>query len=123
MDRRPGARGEHGAPRPTPPEVVVAVGEVVEGDERCRRLLGEHPDARRRRMDPDQERVEVEAALGTGDDHLAVQHEPGVRAAQGQERPVELGEVSVQRLQVAGLEVDIGAVTEDEGAKPSHFGS
>ena len=98
-------------------EVVVAIGEAVEGDERGRRFRGEHPDARLGRMDADEQRVEVEAALGTGDDDLAVERRTARRAAQGQERRVELGEVAVQRLEVARLEVDRRPVAEDEGAE------
>ena len=52
-------------------QVVVALGEQVEGDERRRRLLREHRDARRRRMDAQRQQVEVEAVLG-GDHDLTV---------------------------------------------------
>src|ERR687898_745072 len=63
-------------------QVVVAIGQAVEGDERGRRLGGQHADARGRRMDAQQERVEVEPAVGPGDDHLAIEHEARVGPAE-----------------------------------------
>ena len=53
-----------------------------------------------------------------GDDDLAVEHEPRVGAAERPERALELGEVPVQRLEVAALDVDLGPVPEDEGPEP-----
>ena len=49
------------------------------------------------------------------DHDLAVQHEAGIGAAHGPERLDQLREVSVQRLQVPRLQVELLAVAEDEG--------
>ena len=99
-------------------KVVVALGQAVEGDEGCRRGRGEHPDPRLGWMDPDEQRVEVEPALGPGDDDLTVDDEAGIGATQGEQRRVELGEVSVQRLAIARLEEDRCPVAEGDGAEP-----
>ena len=40
------------------------------------------------------------------------------RAAHRAERRLELREVAVERLQVAGLDVELVAVAEDDGAEP-----
>ena len=53
---------------------VVALGEQVERDEARRRGLGEHVDARLRRVDALAERVEVLPALGVEQHDLAVEH-------------------------------------------------
>ena len=65
-----------------------------------------------------QQRVEVEPAPGSRDDDLAVDDEAGVGATEREQRLVELGEVSVQRLAIARLEEDRWPVAEDEGAEP-----
>ena len=52
-------------------EVVVAFREQVERDERRRRLLGEHRDARGGRVDAQRQQVEVETVVG-GDHDLTV---------------------------------------------------
>ena len=72
-------------------------------------------------MDAQQQGVEVEAAVGTGDDHLAVEDEPGVGGTHRAQRLFELGEVAVQRLEVARLDVHLGPVPEDEGAEAVPF--
>ena len=81
------------------------------------RLGGQHLHPRRRGVDAEQEGVEVEPAVGPRDDHLAVEHEARVRAADRAQRLLELREVSIERLQVPGLDVDLAAVAEDERAK------
>ena len=75
------------------------------------RLLGQHLDPRRRRVDAQQQRLEVEAAVARDDD-LAVEH--AALGQRGAERVGQLGEVAVQRLEVARLRVDLVAVAEDE---------
>src|SRR5687768_7790386 len=72
-------------------------------------------------MDPNQEGIEVEAAIGIGDDHLPVEHEPRVRPTHRPQRLLQLGEVSVQRLEVAGLDVHLVTVAEDERAEAVPF--
>src|SRR5688500_1438175 len=72
-------------------------------------------------MDADQESIEIEAAIGIGDDHLAIEHEASIRATHRAQWLLELGEVSVQGLEVAGLDVDIVAIAEDEGAEAVPF--
>ena len=68
--------------------------EQVEGDERRRRLLGEHVDARLGRVDPLAERVEVLAPFGVEEHDLPVEDVPPLREGQ-------LGEVPAQRLAAA----------------------
>src|SRR5512132_296175 len=95
-------------------QVVVALGEEVEGHE-ARRHLGRqlrHPA--RGRMDAHLETVEVEALLG-GDHDLAVQHRAlGQRATEVLD---ELGEVPVERALVAAPELDLVAVAEHDAAE------
>ena len=55
------------------PQILAVERERVEGDERRGRLLRELRHARRRRMKPQLQRVEVEA-VRRGDDDLAVDH-------------------------------------------------
>ena len=72
-------------------EIVVALGEQVERDERRGDLLGELRDATGGGVDAQREQVEVEAVLGRDDD-LAVEH---ARVGQlREERLDELGEVA-----------------------------
>ena len=77
---------------------LVAEREQVPGDERRRRLGGEHLDPRRRRVDPEQQRLELELAVARDDD-LAV--EDAALRQRGLERLRELREVAVERLEVA----------------------
>ena len=100
-------------------EVLVVEREQVPRDEARGRLGREHAHARRRRVDPEQQGLEGEGPV-LGDDDLAVQDAPlGQRRAQ---RVGQLGEVAVQRLEVAGLRVHLVAITEDEGPEPVPFG-
>jgi hypothetical protein len=100
-------------------EVLVAERQQVPGDEARRRLFGEHLHARRCRVDPKQERLEVERAVA-GDDDLPVEH-TSVREI-GSQGFGELREVAVERLEVTRLRVDAVAVAEDEGAKAIPLG-
>jgi hypothetical protein len=90
---------------------LVADREQVEGDEGRRRLLGEQPDARLRRVDALQQRLEVQP-VALGDDDLAVDH-----AALGQrrlDRLDHLGEVAGERALVAAAQLHLVAVPEDD---------
>src|SRR5918999_3692739 len=66
-------------------------------------------------MDAQQERVEVEAPVGSGDDDLAVDDESRRRVADRAQRRLELREVSVQWLEVARLDVELIPVAEGDG--------
>ena len=74
------------------PQVVVAEGQQVPGDEARRRLGGEHPNPRLGRMDAQEQGVEIEPAVAAGDDHLAV--EDATLWQRGPERRAELRESS-----------------------------
>jgi hypothetical protein len=70
-------------------------------------------------VDAQEQRLELEA-LGTGDDHLAIDH-----ALVGQPLPQrlsELREVAVERLEVAALDVDLVAVPEHDGPEAVPLG-
>jgi hypothetical protein len=98
-------------------QVVVAVGEEVEGDERRRRLDPQTLDARPRRMHPLQERAEVRARPGADDD-LAVEHEAaggGVRHGVDELREVPAEAVQVPALKLGPISV---AVRERAEAVP-----
>src|SRR5688572_20226657 len=70
-------------------------------------------------MDPQEQRLEVEA-LGPDDDDLAVEDAPlGQRARQGGD---ELREVAVHRLLVPALQQDLVAVAKDQRAEAVPFG-
>ncbi len=100
-------------------QVVVVLGEQVPRDERGRRAGGERRHPRRGGVDAEQQRVEVEPAVGDDDD-LAVEH-----AARGQrraQRGLELGEVATERLLVAALDVDVVAGLEHERAEAVPLG-
>ena len=124
VDGRLGAREDLLQPRPAlalghVAEVLVVEREQVPCDEARRALLGEHLHARRGRVDAQQERLELERAVA-GDHDLAVEH-----ASLGQvrlERLGELGEVAIERLQVAALDVQLVAVAEHERPEPVPLG-
>ena len=103
-------------------EARAAGGEKVEGDERRRRRHRQLGDPRRRRVQALLQGVEVEA-VGAGDDDLAV--DDRAVGQQVEEGGVQLGEVAVERAQVAALDRDRrrrrGRKTM--ARKPSHFGS
>ena len=101
---------------------LVAEREQVERDERGRRLLGQHVDARLGRVDPLLEHLELEPLGPDGECHeqLAVEH-----AALGQllaHRGDDLGEVAGQRLGVAAGQLDLVAVLEHQAAEPVPLG-
>jgi hypothetical protein len=100
---------------PCPAHVPVLQGEEVEEHHAGRALPRQHPHSRGRGVDAEQERLEVEAPLA-GDDDLAVHHAPPGEVLQ--QRGLQLREVAVQRLQLAGLEVEPRPVAEHDGAEP-----
>src|SRR5215469_17382624 len=65
-------------------------------------------------MQPKLEEIEVEASAGDNHD-FAIEHAP--RRQLLSERLKQFGEVSVQRLRLPALDLDLGAVPEDQGAK------
>ena len=70
-------------------------------------------------MDAQEQRLEVERSVARDDD-LAIEH-----AAVRERCPEwfgQLGEVAVQRLEVAGLRVDAVSVTEHQGAEAIPLG-
>src|SRR5204863_114001 len=78
--------------------VVAAEGEQVEHDEEGGRLAPQPLDPRGRRVQPREERSEVEATVARDDD-LTVEHEASLR--ERGERLDELGEVARERPPVA----------------------
>src|SRR5215831_11802267 len=70
-------------------------------------------------MEPKLQPIEIEAARRRDDD-LAIDH-ASVRQ-RGKKPAVQLGEVAVERLQVATLDVDVPAAAEDDRAKPVPLG-
>ena len=95
-------------------QVLVALGEEVEGDEARRRLGRQLRHPARGGMDAHLQPIEVEALLG-GDHDLAVQHRSlGQRAPQLLD---ELGEVPVERALVPAAELDLVAVAEHDAAE------
>src|SRR5207245_4790012 len=75
-------------------------------------------DARRGWMDPQEERLEVEPVLARDDD-LAV--EDAALWERGAKGRLELGEVPIERPQVATLDVDLVPVSEDERSETVPF--
>src|SRR5687767_2433201 len=67
-------------------------------------------------MDAQQERLELQATVA-GDHDLAVEDKARLGAANASKRLAELREISVQGLQVPRLQVDLRAITKDEGPK------
>src|SRR6185437_8347630 len=94
-----------------PAEVVIADGQQVEGDERRRRLLGQHPHPRIGRVDALLQCLEVEAVIG-GDDDLAVDH--AALRQLGDRRGDQLGEIAGHRFFVAAADLDLIAVAEKD---------
>ena len=83
-------------------EVIGPLGQAVEGDVGRRRLGRQHLHARCRRMNAEEQGLELEPSVA-GDHDLAVQHEAGGGTAERAKGSEELREVSVQRLQVPRL--------------------
>ena len=94
--------------------VAAVGGEQIERDELRRRLLRELGDARRGRMQPELQRVEVEAARRRDHD-LAVEHAAGRQRVE--KRGVQLGKVAIERLEIAALDEHVGAAAKDDRAK------
>jgi hypothetical protein len=100
-------------------EVAVVEGEQIPGHVAGGRLGREQLDPRRRGVDAQQQRVEVQAAR-PGDHHLPVQDAAWWQC--GAQRGREFGEVAVERLLVAALDEDLVAVAEDDGSKAVPLG-
>ena len=66
-------------------------------------------------METQLQRLEVETGFAR-DDELAV--DDGSRGKRGQNRRLELGEVPVERLQIAALHQPLRAVAEDQHTEP-----
>ena len=80
--------------------------------------LGQKLHPRRRRMNAELQRLEIEPAI-LGDDDFAIEH-----AAIGQLRPQrleQLGKIAIQRFLIAALDQDLVPVAEDQRAKPIPF--
>src|SRR4051812_49483268 len=99
-------------------KILPVEGEEIERDVRGGRLLREQLHPRGRWMDAEQERLEGEA-FRPGDDDLSVED-----AALGNltgERLDQLREVTVERLQLAALQIGLAAIAEDETAESVPF--
>src|SRR5512142_2593412 len=66
-------------------------------------------------MQPHLQRVKVEA-VARGDHDLAIEN-AAVRETRG-ERVVQFGEISIERLEIAALNVDVASTAEDDRAEP-----
>ena len=63
--------------------------------------------------------VEIQPA-GTGDDYFAI--DDATLGQRLRKRPLEFREVTVQRLEIAALDVNLVTVSKDDGAKAVPFG-
>ena len=97
-------------------------------------VVGRRPGSRRRRMTAGAASASIltrdaagwmrsssesksSAAVRASDDDLAVEHESRLRAAERTQRLLQLGEVAIQRLEVARLDEELVAIAEDERAE------
>src|SRR5207245_1164277 len=92
-----------------------ALREEIEGHERRRRLRRELRHPRGRRVQAQLQHLEVEPALARDHD-LSVDY--AARGKAGLKGGLELGEVAIEGLQVAALEVEAVAVAEHDGTEP-----
>ena len=69
-------------------------------------------------MQPELERVEIEP-LRRGDHDLPVDHTVSRQSLQ--QRVVQLGEIAVERAEVAALDEEVGRAAKDDGAEPVPF--
>src|SRR5690242_2257985 len=72
-------------------------------------------------MNPEKQGVEVQTTLPRNH-HLAVQNKTRIRLGEGSQRLFELGEVAVQRLEIARLDVDLGTIPIYEGPEAVPLG-
>ena len=100
-------------------QVPLRQAQQVPRHQRRRRPRREHGDPRRRGVDAELQRLELQA-VGAGDHQLAV-NDAALRELL-QQRLDQLGEVAVQRFQVAALQQQIGAVAEHQGTKAVPLG-
>jgi hypothetical protein len=94
-------------------------GEEIEGHEGRRRLARELRHARGGGVKPHLQRVEVETR-GAGDHDLAVDHATLREAIE--EQLVQVGEVAVERAQVAALDEDLVLAAKHDGAEAVPLG-
>src|SRR3954453_14903385 len=99
-------------------QIVVIDRQQIPPDERCRRLLREQLHARRRGMNPQQQRFEIET-VRSGDDDLAVDH--AALRQHRRERLDELRKVAVQRLQIAALQQELVFIAKHQRAEAVPF--
>ena len=94
-------------------------GQQIERDERRRRLLRQLRDARRGRVQAQLQRVEVEAVSASRS--RSRRRPRSRRAARASERVVQLGEVAIERPQVAALDEDVVVrrETRSRGSRPT----
>ncbi len=100
------------SPWGTRAEVLVAQRQQVPRDVRRRHFRRQHAHSRLGGVDAQQQLLEVESSV-VRDHDLAVEH-AAIRELR-LERLGQLGEVAVERLEVAALRVDLVAVAEDQG--------
>jgi hypothetical protein len=93
--------------------------EQIEGDKRRRRFFGELGDARGSRMKPQLERIEIEPPR-RGDHNLAVDNRSLRKPVD--KSLVQLGEVAIQRTQIAALNINVCVGTEDNRSKAVPLG-
>ncbi len=79
-------------------------GQQIEADERRRHHLRELLDARRRRMQPQLQRIEIQGAV-LRDHDLAV--DDAARRQALEQGVVQLRKIAIERLQIAALDVDV----------------
>ena len=95
-------------------QIVVALREQVERDERRRCFRRELLDARRGRMDPERQQIEVETMVG-GDHDLAV--DDGALREVLPKWIDQVGEVARERALVAAADLDVVTVAEHDGTE------
>jgi hypothetical protein len=96
-------------------QILIADREQVPRHERRRRLRRQQLYPRRRRMDAQQKRLEVEPLLA--DDHdLPIDHAP-LRQRRHQRRD-QLRKITVHRLRIPALQHQLVAIAEHERPKP-----
>ena len=99
-------------------EIEAVDRQQVEADKTGRRRLGQLRDARRRRMQPQLQGVEVEP-LRRGNHDLPVDDAPRGQALA--EHRMKVGKVPVERPQIAALNVDVRRTAEHDRAEAIPF--
>jgi hypothetical protein len=99
-------------------QALTIGGEQVERHERRGRLLRQLRHPRGRGMQPELERIEIEP-VRRGDHDFPVDHT--VSRQLFQERVVQIGEIAVERAEVAALDEQVGRAAKDDGAESVPF--